>query len=119
MEKLLLSIQGCRVLPFIFKKQPSNLIPFKGEFPILDDYKEKKVMEQIHAHRYLDECEDWMQKAVLKADRIYLMHSGSEDYLSGIGKLKTFNSLSASDKSTLLIKFMDENCLGLDSLKIE
>jgi hypothetical protein len=119
MAKLLLSIQGGRSAEYCFKKIPSEFIPFKGEFPIVENYRFNLLYQQIRDHRYLDECDLWVQDAIIKADRIFLMEKRFKEYLEKQGKLDTFQELSNPEKATLLVKFMDSDCLGWDSLTIK
>lgn len=112
MPKLLLSIQGGRALHYMFKKVPSDLIPFKGKFPLVEDYRLRDVYKELQQHRYLDECSDWVQKAVINGDNIYLLVEGFENYLKKVGKYDKKDSLSETEKAELLARFMDENCIG-------
>ena len=118
MDKPLLSQQAGRVTDYLFVKKPSEYIPFKGEFPILSDWRESQFYEQVHAHMYLEECPEWMQTAVLRAEKIFTIEHGFVTYLSDNNILDKFKKMSAADKSTHLVAFLDKNCLGLDRLKI-
>lgn len=119
MEKLLLSVQGGRAATYCFKETPSEYIPFKGKFPIVENYRFNLLHQQIRDHRYLDECEQWVQDAIIKADRIFLMEKRFKEYLEQHGKLDKFQDLNNSEKATLLVKYMDSDCLGWDSLTIK
>lgn len=119
MGKILLSIQGGRVTRYLFTKKPSDLIPFKGNFPILEDYQTSAFYEEIQKHMYLDECPEWVQKAVLKGDQIYLIETGFSNYLKKSYLLDKFNSMKAADKATILVNFLDNNSLGIERLNIK
>lgn len=103
---------------YLFAKKPSSLIPFKGNFPLVEEYREREVYDLIHRHRYLDECPEWFQTVVLQAQEIYFIEKGFKEYLDSCGILKEFPKMSSADKSTWLVRFMDKNCLGLERLKI-
>lgn len=118
-KKILLSIQGGRSSVYCGKRVPSEYIPFKGKFPIVEDYRLNELYKQIRDHRFLDECDEWVQDAIIKADRIFLMEKYFIEYLEKEGKLDTFHDLSNSEKATLLVRYMDSECLGWDSLRIE
>ena len=119
MSKILLSIQGGRVTEYLFAKKPSELVPFKGEFPLVPEYKVREVYDLIHQHRYLDECPEWFQTVVLKAEQIYLIDTGFTKYLKSRNLLEKFRKMSASDKSTELVKYFNDNSIGLERLKID
>ena len=106
MAKLLLSIQGGRASGYLFEKKPSELIPFKGEFPILEDYQKTSFYKEIQSHMYLDECPEWVQNAF----PTYLQEEGLET---------SFMKMKASEKSTILVKWMNDNSLSLERLKIQ
>ena len=118
MSKILLSIQGGRVTRYLFTKKPSELIPFKGNFPILEDYQQSAFYEEIQKHMYLDECPEWVQQAVLKGEQIYLIDTRFSDYLEKANLSNKFNSMKASDKATILVNFLDNNSLGIERLNI-
>lgn len=118
MPKMLLSIQGGRVTDYLFAKKPSEYVPFKGTFPLVEEYRVREVYDLIHKHRYLDECPEWFQNVVLKAEQIYLIDTGFTKYLKNKGLIDKFRKMSAADKSTELVQFMNDNCLGLERLKI-
>lgn len=118
MSKMLLSIQGGRVTQYLFSEKPSSYIPFKGNFPLVPEYRTKEVYDIIHSHRYLDECPEWFQTAILHGEQIFLIERGFIQYLTKHGKLEKFDKMSSADKSTELVKFMNDASLGLDRLKI-
>lgn len=119
MAKLLLSIQGGRASRYLFEEKPSELIPFKGEFPILEDYQKTSFYKEIQSHMYLDECPEWVQNAVLKGDSIWAMDNGFRIYLQEEGVETSFMKMKASEKSTILVKWMNANSLSLERLKIQ
>lgn len=118
MNKPLLSRQAGRVTAYIFKKKPSTLIPFKGDFPVVPEWRMTEFYESVNSHQYLEDCPDWVQTAVLRGEKLYNIDRGFTQYLKDKGILGDFNKMSAADKSTHLVAFLDDNCLGLDRLKI-
>lgn len=118
MAKLLLSIQGGRASRYLFEKIPSELIPFKGKFPILEEYQKTSFYKEIQSHMYLDECSEWVQDAVLKGYSIWAMDNGFRVYLQQEGLETSFMKMKASEKSTILVKWMNANSLDLKRLKI-
>lgn|SRR5574344_320957 len=118
MDKILLSQQAGKVTAYIFSDKPSTYVPFKGEFPILPEWRETQFYDLTHSHQYLEECPEWMQTAVLRGEKICDIETGFIQYLKQQGIIDKFNKMSAADKSTHLVSFLDKNCLGLDRLKI-
>lgn len=102
----------------VFCKRPSDLIPFKGEFPIVPEWRVKQFYEVEHAHSRLEDCPEWFQQAVIKGCEIDAIDSGFRDWLEkGVG-VENFRKMKASDKSTELVRFLNENGLSLDRLRI-
>lgn len=119
MEKILLSKQGGGVIVrYIFEERPSDYVPFKGTFPLLPAWRQTEYYNQLDSHEYLEDCPDWMQTAVLKGEQMVAIDQGFQDWLQKNGKLDNFFKLSKSDKASLLVKFMDENCLDIQRLQI-
>ena len=59
-----------------------------------------------------------MQTAVLQGEQMVAIDQGFQDWLQKNGKLDNFFKLSKGDKASLLVKFMDENCLDIQRLQI-
>ena len=118
-EKMLLSVQGGRVTPYLFTDKPSILIPFKGDFPIVSEFLTEEFYDQIQKNRYLDECENWVQEAVKKGEKIYTVDSAFRNYISDNNmSVEDFLKLSSKEKTEMLKKFMDSECLSLERLVI-
>lgn len=118
MSKKLLSHQAGKATQYIFSKKPSVYVPFKGEFPVVEEWRERDFYDQATSHAYLDECPEWMQKAVIRGEQMYDIDTGFREYLKEEGVYDKFLKMSASEKSDYLVKFLDKNCLGIDRLKI-
>ena len=98
--------------------KPSEYIPFKGEFPLVDVYSSDKYNEEIFNHEFLEDCSDWVQKIILQGQQMYLIETDFKDYLKRNGIFEKFLSMSASDKSTELVRFMNAANLSFERLKI-
>lgn len=118
MDRPLLSKQAGKVTAYIFSEKPSSLIPFKGEFPVLPEWRQAQFYELVHSHEYLEDCPEWMQTAVLRGEKIFNIENGFIEYLKAEGIFDKFRKMSAADKSTHLVAFLDKNCLGLDRLTV-
>lgn len=118
MDKILLSQQAGRVTAYIFEEKPSDLMPFKGDFPIVPDWRTEEFYKQIHSHMYLEECPEWVQTAVIRGEKIYTMEKYFRQYLKDNKIENSFDDMSSSDKATHLVKFLDANCLGLERLRV-
>lgn len=117
-EILLSKIAAGTIVGYIFEEKPSQFVPFKGEFPILPKWQMEEYFDNIDKRAYLSECPDWMQLAIVKGDRARSIDEGFQAWLKKSSKFENFKKLDKGEKATLLVKFLDENCLGLDSLQI-
>ena len=66
MAKIIVSIAGAKVKNIVGKKKPSKLIPFNGQFPLVESYRMDDFNEEIRNKQYLDDCSDWVQDAIVK-----------------------------------------------------
>lgn len=118
MKKILLSHISAQANIYIRNEKPSEYVPFKGKFPLLESHRNKEYTEEIESKMYLEECSEWVQDIILKGQQIFLIDTSFKKYLIDNGKYKNFSKLSLSEKSDELIRFMGENSLGLNRLKI-
>lgn len=116
--KLVSSIAS-RAESFVYRDKPSDLVPFKGEFPIVPIWRREEFHKTVRSTMWINECPSWIQKALLQGDEICRIHEGFESWLdeTGIGE-KGFKKMSAADKSTELIRYLNANSLGLEHLNI-
>ena len=54
MAKIIVSIAGAKVKNIVGKKKPSKLIPFNGQFPLVESYRIDDFNEEIRNKQYLD-----------------------------------------------------------------
>ena len=119
MGKILLSTKGGRVTRYLFTDKPSDLIPFKGKFPILEDYQMTAYYDEVQNKKEFEDCSEWVQNAIEKAEQIYLIENGFISYLNKLGiKTEDFEKMKSSDKANYLVRFLDSSSLGLNRLKI-
>lgn len=111
---------GARAMEFVFEEKPSDLVPFDGTFPIVPAYEKDKFIEEIEQHRYISECEDWVQAAIYKGDEMYRIHYGFSKWLSksGVGE-DNFMTMDNSDKATELVRYLNANSMTLENLHFD
>lgn len=107
-----------KVMNVVTQKVPSRLIPFRGNFPLLQPWQEDEYNKAVTSGKNLDEVPDWVQDILLKADNIRRMDEGFEKYLRDNGIYDAWFSYSSSDKATELYRFLNANCMTLEYLQI-
>ena len=113
------SVVGGMASPYINRKQPSALIPFKGDLPMLNDIDTITFREAICETLSLDELSSEFQRVATEGYRIAVMEEGFTAYLRERAITPDdFVKLSNSEKSDYLLDWMNLNSLGLESLKI-
>ena len=86
----LVSIVGGRAVKYVGLKKPSQIIPFKGKFPLLEPY------------------------------QIALLEEGFKKYLSEYNiTVDDFMKLSNSDKSDKLMNWLNRDCIDFSQLTIK
>lgn len=113
------SVVGGMASPYVNLKQPSELIPFKGDLPMLNDIDAIKFRDTIRETLSLDELSPLFQRVATEGYRIAVMEEGFTQYLRDRGVTPDeFVKLSNAEKSDYLLDWMNLNSLGLESLKI-
>ena len=113
------SHQTGKAINRVFCKYPSELIPFKGEFPIVPEWRVKQFYEVEHAHGRLEDCPEWFQQAVLKGCEIDAIEMGFRDWLNKRNiKIEDYKNLTDFEQTKELTMFLDANGLSLDRLNI-
>lgn len=118
MERQLTSREVSNVWQYITEFKPSDLIPFKGNFPLLPPFEKKAFGEDIESHVYVDECSDKTQTILAKGERIRSIHEGFFEYLQNNGIIERYRTMKSADKATELVRFFEANSLTMDCLKI-
>lgn len=117
-EILLSQFAAGTIMGYIFDDKPSRYIPFKGDFPILPKWRLEEYNQNLDKCKYIDDCPEWMQMAIVKGERLRSIDEGFQTWLDKKGKLNSFVKLDKGEKANLLVRFLDENSLGLDALQI-
>lgn len=107
-----------KVMNIVTQKVPSRLVPFKGNFPLVQPWQKDEYDKAITSGKNLNEVPDWVQDILLKADNIRRIDEGFEEYLRTNGIFNEWFSYSSSDKATELYRFLNANCMTLEYLQI-
>lgn len=118
-KERLVSVVGGRANRVVSLSKPSELIPFKGKFPLLEPYQEESFHKAIEETMYIEELPEDIQNTVMKGNKIVLLEQGFQKYLSENGlAVSDFLKLSNSEKSNYLIQWMNKDCIDYNQLKI-
>ena len=118
-NKTILSKAAGGIMKYIAAKKPSDIIPFRGKFPIIEEYELGKFNLEVDRFEYLEDASEWMQRVCSLGNKMRNIEESFLQYLGDVGEYENFDKMSVADKSTLLVKFMNKNCLTLDYFRIE
>ncbi len=118
MGKVVLSKIAGLVQPYIRLSKPSEFIPFKGQFPLLEPYKYDDYLKEITSHQWLEDCEEWVQDIILKGERIAVMEDEFVQFLKENNTYVNFVQMKSSEKADELIRYMNAHSLELSSIRI-
>lgn len=120
MRERKLSVIGGRASKVVALKKPSQLIPFRGDFPLLEQYEVKPYLEAIQSSENIEDLSERFQKVTELGNRIVLLEDGFVRYLSGFNiSPDDFMKLSNSDKSDKLMSWLNHDCIDFSQLKIK
>lgn len=106
-------------MAYIDKKHPSTLLPFRGNFPILNPAQMDLLNIECEGKTYMDEIADWAQKALIKAQRIVDIEKGFREYLNNNGLATEYCKMSGSKKAEEIKRFFNSTSLNLEDLIIK
>lgn len=116
----LASIVGGRASKYVDLKKPSELIPFRGRFPLLEPYQVPLYKKAIRDTKYVEELSEEFQKVTEKGNRIALLEEGFLDYLTDYNISKgDFLKMNNSEKSNKLINWLNKDCIDFTQLTIK
>ena len=118
MKKNIVSQVAWNAPRYLFNKKPSQYVPFKGKFPIVENYQQTKWQKEFDETLWLEDGSEWFQETVAKARRMEAIEQGFIEFLRQANEYGDFLQLNASEKADLLAKYMDKNCLDIGALKI-
>lgn len=116
----LVSIVGGRAVKYVGLKKPSQIIPFKGKFPLLEPYQIALYNEAIQSTEKIEDLSEEFQKVTEKGNRIAILEEGFKKYLSEYNiTVDDFMKLSNSDKSDKLMNWLNRDCIDFSQLTIK
>lgn len=116
----LVSVVGGRASKYVKLKKPSQIIPFKGNFPILKSYQINSYYEAIRNTNSIDDLSEEFQKVTEKGNRIAILEEGFKRYLSDYNiTVYDFLKLSDYEKSDKLIDWCNRDDIDLSQLTIK
>lgn len=116
----LVSVVGGRAVKYVGLKKPSQIIPFKGNFPLLEPYQIDLYNEAIQNTEKLEDLSDEFQKATEKGNRIALLEEGFQRYLESYNiSVDAFMKMKNTDKSDKLMNWLNHDCIDFSQLTIK
>lgn len=104
---------------YIDQKRPSKLLPFRGNFPILNPAQMDLFRAACENKTYMDEIPDWAQQAIIKAQRIADIENGFKKYLLKNGILPEYMKMNGKDKAEEIKRFFNTTILDIEDLEIK
>lgn len=104
---------------YIDKKRPSQLLPFRGNFPILNPAQMDLFRIACENKTYMDEIPDWAQQAIIKAQRIATIENGFKEHLLKNGILPEYMKMNGKDKAEEIKRFFNTTILDIEDLEIK
>lgn len=115
----LTSIIGGLALRVIFLEKPSIYIPFKGDFPMVKNFDQKRVIELLQTTRLVKDLPEDVQKKVMRASQMTIMEKEFREDLHNAGvSEENWRELDNADKANLLVDWMERNNLSMETLKV-
>ena len=119
MAKIIVSIAGVKVKNIVGKKKPSKLIPFNGQFPLVESYRMDDFNEEIRNKQYLDDCSDWVQDAIVKGLHIVETENTFKKFLEDNNiSVDSFGELSNEKKADELMRCFNAKQIPISALNV-
>lgn len=108
-------------MAIIKEKQPGNLIPFKGDLPLLEPWQEDLFRKGTSGEdkMYLQDCEPWIQDILIKAQRIRDIEDGFREYLITNSILESYFNMNIKKKAEEISRFLSISSLDVSCLTIK
>ena len=119
MERILLFDVLNSTMKIIKAKRPSQLLPFKGNFPLINPGQEPLFNAGCEGKTYLDECEPWIQQALIKAQRIADIEKGFFEYLKRNNLDVSYYKMNGKEKAAEIKRFFNTIILDVTDLEIK
>lgn len=111
-------VLGNKVLGIVSAKKPSELIPFKGKFPLLSPALEQDYYDEVASTKTIDQVPEWVQNIIYKALKIQAIENGFKEFLKYNGIWDKFLKMDSSEKATELVRFLNANSMTTEHLEI-
>ena len=106
-------------MSIVMEEEPGRLIPFKGDFPLVEPWQEELFRKGTDGKMYLEECEPWIQDILIKAQRIHDIEDGFCEYLKSNNIFQIYNKMDAKRKVFEISRFLKASSLDVTSLTIK
>jgi len=104
---------------FVKSGRPSDIVPFKGKFPLVKNYENEQYEKDIHTYDEIKDCPEKLQDIMYKGLTMHNIESDFKEYLRNQNiDVESFKAMSSEDKATELVRFFDGSSLSLDALRI-
>jgi len=114
------SIMGGRASKYVTLKKPSQIIPFKGKFPLLQPYQRQAYFDAIQGTKKFEDLSKEFQEITEKGNRIGLLEEGFKMYLPSYNiTVDNFLKMKNTEKSDKLIDWLNKDCIDFSQLKIK
>lgn len=109
---------GNEVMNVVDQEVPSEFIPFRGNFPLLSPALEDLYYKEVASGKLMSEVHDWVSAIIFKGLKVKSIDDSFKEYLKTNGIFKEYPTMTDSEKSEVLEKFMDANCMTDEYLDI-
>ena len=114
----MVSVVGGRASRYVGREKPSEYIPFKGNFPLLDPIDNFEYKDAIRNTMWMDELSPKFQRIAYAGNRMYIYERSFLDFLRQLNIAPdAFLEKPKWEKEYILRLWMDASCIG--SLTIE
>jgi len=115
----LVSVLAGKASGYIGIKKLSEIIPFRGKFPMVDDVDMQEYQKAIRSTEMIEDLPEKWQRVVINGARIFDFEESFREYLSEYGlSIDNFLELKNTEKSDKLVDWMERNCISLEMLKL-
>lgn len=106
------SVVGGMASRFVDRAVPSQLIPFRGEFPLLDEIEARRFREAIRSTMWIEELSPKFLYAAVEGSRMYTLEAKFLKYLwSRALTADDFTKLEAAERSDYFRNWMDTDAV--------
>lgn len=114
------SVAGGMASPLVGREIPSRLIPFRGEFPLLDMIETRRFRDAIRSTMWIEDLPPKFLYAAAEGSRMARLERDFLHYLSRNGlKSDDFEKLEDAEKSEWLRWWMEDGSVSADDLVVK